>query len=92
MKLAEQIIAEKDHDLHAVSYRADMAAMERAALEEELVLIKTQNTSNASIHSTPQHESTPTRVREGGGRREGGWVGAGWGIDKRERELRELRE
>lgn len=61
LKLAEQIIAEKDHDLHTVSYRADMALLEKAALEEELATMKT---NNSSFQDTPQHESTPTRVSE----------------------------
>lgn len=57
LKLAEQIIAEKDHDLKAVSYRADMAMLEKTTLEEELATIKT---SSFSFHDTP--ESTPSRV------------------------------
>ena len=58
LKLAEQIIAEKDHDLHAVGYRADMAAMEKEALEEEIATLKT-SLSNASMHDD---HSTPSRV------------------------------
>ena len=64
LKLAEQIIAEKDHDLHAISYRADMAVMEKAALEEEIVAMK--STQNTSFHDTSQFESSPVRVSENG--------------------------
>ena len=64
LKLAEQIIAEKDHDLYTVRYRADMAAMEKAALEEELATMKS---NGSSFQDTPQHESTPTRVSAVGG-------------------------
>ena len=48
LKLAEQIIAEKEHDLHAVGYRADMIAMEKAALEEELATVKSVQSSQPS--------------------------------------------
>ncbi len=62
LKLAEQIIAEKDHDLHSVEYRAEMALVEKEALEEELVAMKSiHNTSNVSFQDT-QTSSTPTRV------------------------------
>ena len=54
LKLAEQIIAEKDHDLHAVGYRADMAAMEKEALEEEIATLK------SSLNNTPIHEEGGT--------------------------------
>lgn len=65
LKLAEQIITEKDHDLHSVSYRADMAMLEKAALEEELATIKT---SRSSFQDTPQRESTPTLLSRVSGR------------------------
>ncbi len=58
LKLAEQIIAEKDHDLHAVGYRADMVAMEKEALEEEIARLK-NSISHASIHD---ESGTPSRV------------------------------
>lgn len=57
LKLAEQIIAEKDHDLHAVSYRADMALLEKAALEEELATVKTSNSSFQDALNTPSRVS-----------------------------------
>lgn len=70
LKLAEQIIAEKEHTLHAVEYRADMALMEKEALEEEIATMKSvqsinTNTSYSSFLDTSQSEtSTPVRVRK----------------------------
>lgn len=66
LKLAEQIIAEKDHDLHAVGYRADMAMMEKEALEDEIAAIKSTHNVSSPLHdSSQQHEGgTPSRVRE----------------------------
>ena len=58
LKLAEQIIAEKDHSLRTIEYRAEMAMMEKEALEEEVTAMRSIHNVNAS-HSL---ESTPTRV------------------------------
>lgn len=79
LKLAEQIIAEKDHEIHHLGYRADMALMEKEALEEEVVTMKSiQNTSNSSVLDSSQtHEnSTPSRVS---GARGGLGLGLGGG-------------
>ena len=66
LKLAEQILADKEHHLQHSEYRADMAQMEKEALQEELVAIKSIHNASlsSSIHETSQHEAggTPTRV------------------------------
>ena len=65
IKLAEQIIAEKDHHLQTSEYRADLALIEKEALEEQIVVMKSlHNTSGSgSVRNSPQHDSvTPNRV------------------------------
>lgn len=63
LKLAEQVLAEKDHHLQSSEYRADMAMMEKEALEEEIVAIKSLQNTSIVGHESPQHESsTPVRV------------------------------
>ena len=56
LRLAERLVAEKDQDLRMVEYRADMALMEKEALAEELVHMKSVrslSTSSANDISTP---------------------------------------
>ena len=49
LRLAEQIIQEKDHDLMEVSHQAGYAQMEVDALKDELVSLKsTKNVTNDS--------------------------------------------
>lgn len=72
LRLAEQIIQEKDHDLMEVSHQAGYAQMEVDALKEELVSLKSAR--NMSVNSSDSRMrpgssspslgavSTPTRV------------------------------
>ncbi len=67
LKLAEQIIVDKDHHLQHSEYRADVAQMEKEALMEELATVRSRhNTSTTSAnHDTSLHDTpggTPTRV------------------------------
>ena len=94
LKLAEQIIAEKDHEIHSLGYRADVAMMEKEALEEEVMTIKSvQNTSSSSAMDTSHDTSTPIRVRRGGREGSGGreWRGGGRGGGREEGERGERR-
>lgn len=52
LRLAEQIIAEKDHSIRAIEYRADMAILEKEALEEELVTLKSTKSADTSLSET----------------------------------------
>ena len=48
LRLAERLVAEKDQDLRVVEYRADQALLEKEALAEELVHMKSVRTLSAS--------------------------------------------
>ena len=66
LKLAEQIITEKDQHLQSSEYRADMAIMEKEALEEEIMLMKNiQSKGGVSSNlNSPQHDSfSPGPIR-----------------------------
>ena len=56
LRLAEQLISEREHVLHSVEYKADMAMLEKEALEEELVAMKSEKNmsmvSNTSMGAT----------------------------------------
>ena len=66
LRLAEQIIQEKDHDLMEVSHQAGYAQMEVDTLKEELVSLKsTRNMSSVRPGSSSPSlgaASTPTKV------------------------------
>jgi len=67
LKLAEQIVADKELHLRHFEYQAMTAQMEKEALQDELVVVKSiQNTSmSSSIHDTSLHDTpggTPSRV------------------------------
>lgn len=64
LRLAERIISEKEHDLHVVEYRADMALLEKEAIAEELAHVRSvQTVSNTSLEGAPSLSSTLSRVR-----------------------------
>lgn len=88
LKLAEQIIAEKEHDLHAVGYRADMMAMEKAALEEELATVKSVQSSLPS----QSHEASFSSRRSIGGVGGGGGGALQRRVDELEGQVKKLED
>lgn len=62
LRLAEQVIAEREAHLQAVGYRADVALMEKEALAEELVAVRSVKSVGSSI-SVPESTSSPSANR-----------------------------
>ncbi len=62
IRLAERLIAEKEADIQAVGYRADVAMLEKEALAEELVTMKSVLSVGSSSAMEPTSSPTMTRV------------------------------
>ncbi len=63
LRLAERVIAEREADLQVVGYRADVVMMEKEALAEELVAVK--STKVISTSSVLESASSPSLGRVG---------------------------
>lgn len=63
LRLAEQLISERDQVLHTVEYKADMAVLEKEALEEELLAMKSERNTSVVSNASAGGGSPPPSSR-----------------------------